>query len=74
MRWGAMLALCAVTVTGLVGAACNADAATTSDTAASTYTEPLVAPPNVTPPVPRGMTKVVVNLEAEEKTAESRPA
>ena len=70
MRWGAMLALCAVTVTGLVGAACNADAATTSDT---TYTEPLVAAPNVTPPVPRGTTTVIVNLEAVEKTAEIAP-
>ncbi|MGH2632757.1 MAG: multicopper oxidase domain-containing protein, partial [Tepidiformaceae bacterium] len=70
IRWGAMLALCAITVMALVGAACNADATTTSDTV---YTEPLVAPPNVTPPIPRGTTKVVVNLKAEETVGEIAP-
>lgn len=70
MRWGAVLALAAVTVIGLVGAACNGGAGAATD---SVYTEPLVAPPNVTPPVPRGTTTVVVNLTAEEKTAEIAP-
>lgn len=65
-----MVALGAMIAIGLVGAACNADA--TSATQA-VYTEPLVAPPNVTPPVPRGTTTVVVKLTAEEKVAEIAP-
>ncbi|MCZ2110194.1 MAG: copper-containing nitrite reductase [Dehalococcoidia bacterium] len=61
-----VLAVLAMAVLAVAASACSAGAATQ-------VTEQLVPPPNIPAPSPRGGAHVIVNLTAEEKTAEIAP-